>query len=151
MPPVTVCTCSLTKQADDAEVTESCRAALEQHRQWRRVPEAMHAAWQAVGAARAKAFPAVCLAPHARKRLVRSSNGAGAGADKRRRKDVEIDALVFPDSQAYVYATVEGKVDKLLKLQQPAKKGGPAASIVFKDKTSLKDQRALISVPTVCR
>ena len=65
--------------ADDPQVAESSQAALSQHASWRRVPAEMRAAWQAVGAARAKTFPAACKPPRARKREVGDAAVTGAG------------------------------------------------------------------------
>ena len=130
--------------ADDLQVAESSQAALSQHASWRRVPAEMRAAWQAVGAARAKTFPAACKPPRARKREV----GDAAAANKRKRSTIIPDALLLPDSQADVHATVDGRVDKMLKLQQAAKKGSPAASIMCKDKLAQRDQQVLVAGPT---
>jgi hypothetical protein len=117
------------KQAEDIEVASNSHAALEKYRQWRQIPEGMKAAWQAVGAARAKTFPAVCLAPHSRKHHAAADAHA---AVKRRRTAPEIDARILPDSTVAVVATVEGRVGKLLKLHSPAKKTSAAASIIIK-------------------
>jgi hypothetical protein len=157
-PPImTYCVCAcvptFSTQAEDSDVVQASQEALEKHKKLRRVPEAMHAAWQAVGAARAKAFPAVCVAPHARKRPDHSSaNTADASAaGKRSRCVTEVDAIILPDSMAQVLATVEGKVGKLLKVQNPAKKGSAAASIVVKDKATGKDVQSLVRCACVSK
>jgi phosphotransferase system IIA component len=127
-------------------VAQTSDVALKKREQWRRVPDAMYAAWRAVGAARAKAFPAACISPRIRKRSVSTSeagNAVHAGAKKRSRiADDGIDAPLIPDSTAQVLATVDGKVSKLLKSSSGVKKGTPAA-ILLKD----QDQRQMMIAP----
>jgi hypothetical protein len=83
------------------------REALEQHKSWRKLPDAMHNAWQAVGAARAKTFPASSLGPLARKRAFASgSDPADGSGGKRNRSRVEIDAYIPPDSTCHVSVSV---------------------------------------------
>ena len=108
----------------------------------------MKAAWQAVGAARAKTFPAVCLAPHSRKHHAAVDAHA---AVKRRRTLPDIDARILPDSTVAVVATVEGRVGKLLKLHSPAKKTSAAASIIIKVSPSPSSSLALSLSVSLCR
>lgn len=130
-------------------------AAMKNNDERRRVPAAMQTAWQAVGAARAKAFPAACRAPHDRKRVGGTGwndNAEHARADKRTRAAaVSMDAPLIPDSSAEVLATGEGKVLKLLKASSVAKKGSLAAILtkenVAKDKVSGEEQRQMVPVP----
>ena len=56
-----MCMLSRATQAEDPHMAQISHEALEQHKRWRKIPDAMHSAWKAVGAARAKAFPAVSL------------------------------------------------------------------------------------------